>query len=98
MACRAAHASRSDSCSTAFAVVLMLSCTGPPQIAFGDCFIRFPYTQWVHIKNDSDHAAKFEVLPQDEHSAVIAEYSTETPSGMLCALSQRCKDMILSGT
>lgn len=53
------------------------------QVNFGECFVRFPYIQWVTIDNSSDHSAKYEVLPQDEHSAIIAEYKTDAPTGQL---------------
>ena len=59
------------------------------KVPFGECFIRHPYTQFVVVQNESDHAAKYEVLPQDEHSAVIAEYTTDAPTGAVEPKSSR---------
>jgi hydrocephalus-inducing protein len=53
------------------------------QINFGECFLKYPYTQNIVISNTSDHPARYEILPQDEHSAVIAEFSAEMPRGSI---------------
>jgi hypothetical protein len=53
------------------------------QVNFGTCFVRYPYTRHITVTNDSDHPAKYEILKQDEHSAIIAEYTTESARGSI---------------
>eukprot|EP00854_Cymbomonas_tetramitiformis_P000766 gene766-1240_t len=48
---------------------------------FGECFLRYNYTQPLKITNDSKLPAKFEVLPQDEQSQGLAVYTAEPVSG-----------------
>ncbi len=67
------------------------------QINFGDCFLRFPYIQNIIISNDSEHPARYEILPQDEHSAVIAEFTAEMPRGSIEPRSELSVPITLVG-
>eukprot|EP00951_Prasinocladus_malaysianus_P003894 scaffold27553_cov35-Prasinocladus_malaysianus.AAC.1 len=48
-------------------------------IDFGRCYLRYPYKQVLTVTNDSKLPARFEVLPQDDKSAVLAQYKA-TPA------------------
>jgi hypothetical protein len=67
------------------------------QINFGNCFLRYPYVQNIVISNDSEHPARYEILPQDEHSAVIAEFTAEMPRGSIEPRSQLSVPITLVG-
>ena len=66
-------------------------------INFGDCFLKYPYTQNIVISNDSEHPARYEILPQDDHSAVIAEFSAEMPRGSIEPRSELAVPITLIG-
>ena len=48
------------------------------ELDYGPCFLRYPYSREVVLKNDSDQRARFEIQPQAEHSTIIGTYATET--------------------
>lgn len=52
-------------------------------ISFGECFMRHAYTMPLTLKNNSDVPARFEVLPQDSHSAVVAAFAVDAAGGVV---------------
>ena len=65
---------------------------GAEELDFGDCFVRYSYTKPLTLVNHSDVAARWEVLPQDEHSkplALLAPHAaTNGHSGVIEAHSE----------
>ncbi|GMH58813.1 hypothetical protein TrST_g5240 [Triparma strigata] len=52
------------------------------EVPYGDCFIRFPYTEELILVNDDpDLSAKYEVIAQDPATTAIASYETIPPVG-----------------
>ena len=47
------------------------------ELDYGPCFLRYPYTRDIVLKNDSDQRARFEIQPQAEHSTLIGTFATE---------------------
>ena len=39
-------------------------------IEYGSCFLRYPYIQILELANDSDQMARYEILPQEEHTMI----------------------------
>ena len=50
------------------------------EIDYGACFLRYPYTREIVLKNDSDQRARFEIQPQAEHSTLVGTFSTDVGS------------------
>ncbi len=48
------------------------------EIDYGACFLRYPYTRNIVLKNDSDQRARFEIQPQAEHSTLIGTFATDS--------------------
>jgi hydrocephalus-inducing protein len=47
------------------------------EINYGACFLRYPYTKEIVLKNESDQRARFEIQPQTEHSTLIGTFATD---------------------
>ena len=58
------------------------------QIEYGSCFLRYPYIQILELVNDSDQMARYEILPQEEHTMILGTYETEDPKGTINAQSR----------
>lgn len=53
-------------------------------LEYGECFLRYEYFETVELVNSTPGiGAKFEFIPQDEYSSVVAKYSAATSSGSL---------------
>ncbi|OQR81932.1 hydrocephalus-inducing protein, partial [Thraustotheca clavata] len=52
------------------------------ELVYGDCFLRYPHVQSLHLVNTNLLLpAKYEFVPQDEHSKVVAVYTGNESSG-----------------
>ena len=52
------------------------------EVPYGDCFIRFPYTEELTLVNtDTQLSAKYEVISQDPSTLSIASYEAIPPVG-----------------
>lgn len=52
-------------------------------IQFPKVFLRYPYYFEIKMRNQSKLQAKFEILPQDEQSTTIAEYTPSEQDGII---------------
>ncbi|CAE7277756.1 HYDIN, partial [Symbiodinium sp. KB8] len=73
------------------------SCSAPDvavvtrTIDFGTAFVGHPVLKQLQLRNTSDRAGRYEVLPQDGHAAAVAAFvalppSGDVPPGALCAV------------
>lgn len=51
-------------------------------------FLRYPSTFTVSLVNQTDLPARYEMVPQDEASQVIASFRADQPKGVIAARSQ----------
>jgi hydrocephalus-inducing protein len=54
-------------------------------VDFESCFVRHPYTRFLSLRNKDKHPARYHLIPQDEHSQVIALYSPSSMQGVVPA-------------
>lgn len=52
-------------------------------IDFGSVFLRHPYEYHLEMKNKSKLQAKFEMIPQDEQSTLVAAYTPDKEEGFI---------------
>jgi hydrocephalus-inducing protein len=64
-------------------------------LQYGSCFLRYPYTQRIVLVNKDPVPARYELLPQDEQTAVVAAFSSPTPEGVLPPLSETAVEVQL---
>ncbi|RYY36037.1 hypothetical protein EON62_02065, partial [archaeon] len=58
---------------------------GSDIVEFGDCFVRYPYTKTVTLFNADTVPARYTIMPQDDHSTVIALIHRDIVSGVVPA-------------
>ena len=61
---------------------------GSEEIEFGSCFLRYPYVKMMELINDSDQKARYEFLPQEEHTMILGTFETEEAKGTIDARSR----------
>ena len=50
-----------------------------PELAYGDCFLRYPYERELLLVNASDElSAHYKVAPQEPQTKVVADYVGST--------------------
>ena len=52
-------------------------------VDFGSVFLRHPYEYHLEMKNKSKLQAKFEMIPQDEQSTLVAAYTPDREEGFI---------------
>lgn len=50
---------------------------------FGDIFLNFPDKSVITLRNKNDLEARYEILPQNDESKILAEYSVDKPTGII---------------
>ncbi|CAG5135277.1 unnamed protein product, partial [Candidula unifasciata] len=50
-----------------------------PVLNYGRCFLRYPYEQQISLHNDTDLAAKYEIVRQNEDHAETLPISYGSP-------------------
>jgi hypothetical protein len=60
-----------------------------PRIDFGSVFLRFPTTVSVLLVNPTNLPARYEMVPQDEASQIIAVYRADKPKGVVPARAEQ---------
>ncbi|XP_075367152.1 hydrocephalus-inducing protein homolog [Mycteria americana] len=71
------------------ALLLTARCIVPPLrvlnpiVAFGRCFLKFPYRQMLTLVNDSDFPGCYGVLPQEHKENAAVWYSSPVPCGII---------------
>ncbi len=50
---------------------------------FGDIFLNFPDKSVITLRNKNDLEARFEILPQNDESKILAEYIVDKPTGII---------------
>ena len=50
-----------------------------PVLNYGRCFLRHPYEHRIRLHNDTDLAAKYEIVPQEDISSDMPPISYQSP-------------------
>jgi hypothetical protein len=50
---------------------------------FGEIFLNYPDKAMIQLRNKNDLEARYEILPQNEESKILAEYSVDKPTGII---------------
>ena len=69
---------------------------GIDAVSYGNCFLRYPYKAKMSLINDGEHPARYELLPQDEHSQSVAIYEADAPRGTVDAGATREIELTLA--
>ena len=50
---------------------------------FGEIYLNFPDKNVITLRNKNDLEARYEILPQNDESKILAEYSVDKPTGII---------------
>lgn len=65
-------------------------------IDFGECYLRYPYRQVLQLLNESKLPARFEVLPQDDKSGLLATFTAEPGEAGIPAKGSQLVEFLLN--
>ncbi|GBG33770.1 Hydrocephalus-inducing protein-like [Hondaea fermentalgiana] len=68
---------------------------GDLHLEFGPCFLRYPYTRQLLLRNTSDVRARFEIVPQDEATLPLASYEPSEMIGTIEPMSEHRVDVTM---